>query len=325
MTMLGQLEATTNDYFMVDDKKANDLYFESEFLLDHFLKNKKGLMERPGGGLKIRVPIRYDGNTAGFYSKGDTISSDKKDAITAALFEWRHCYGNATILRIDTLLNAGAEQFIDLVWEELYGAQMSLTQILAESIFDDVGGSTERFTGVRAMCNETTTTAYGGITEAEVLSEDGTYVWEGMTKTTAEFLTADVVRTLRSDANYGLGKKSKPDLGATTETLYNSLVSQLAVQQRFVSNTESAPVKAGFTGIRFEEMDIFPSKGCPSGWFFGINSSHFGFAIHKKGMFVRTPWHIIEGSPEDKTMKIFVDGNTICNNRRAHKAHSGLT
>ena len=34
---------------------------------------------------------------------------------------------------------------------------------------------------------------------------------------------------------------------------------------------------------------------------------------------------IIEGSAQDRTFKILFDGNQVCNNRKVHKGHSGLT
>lgn len=324
MTILSQMNATTIDYFMADGKKAFDNYFLSSFTLNYFLKEKKGVFINPGGGLNIRVPLRYDGNEAGFYSRGDTISSDKKEAITAVYFPWKHAYGNGTILRVDTLENAGAEAFVNLMTEELYGAQESLTQLLANSLFDDADGSTERLTGLRALCNETATLEYGNVAENDMVAADGTKPWEGKTTSTATTVTLNVIRTLRSAADYGTGKQDEPDLGITTKTIYNIIKDILQVQQLFTTEG-SKPVKAGFTGLHFEGMDIYPERYCPSGHFFGINSNHFGAAIHQKGNFVPTKWSVIEGSPEDKTMKILFDGNLICNNRRAHHCYSALS
>ena len=62
MAILDQLDAVTNDYFMIENGKAEDNYFETSFLLDYLLKQKKGIFKRPAGGMRIRVPIRYDGN-----------------------------------------------------------------------------------------------------------------------------------------------------------------------------------------------------------------------------------------------------------------------
>jgi len=82
-----ELEAITNDYFIVDGGKATDIYFYTSFLLNYFVKQQKGLWERPDGGRNIRVPLEYDGQESGFYSRGDTISSDDRESVNAAYFE----------------------------------------------------------------------------------------------------------------------------------------------------------------------------------------------------------------------------------------------
>ena len=89
-TILEQLEATTEDYFLIEDGKAEDNYFETSFLLDYFIKQKKGIWRRPSGGEKISVPIRYDGNKSGFYTRGGTLDSTKQEAITQVNFAWKH-------------------------------------------------------------------------------------------------------------------------------------------------------------------------------------------------------------------------------------------
>jgi hypothetical protein len=92
-----ELESVTDDYFMLDDGKAADIYFQTSFLLNYLIDQKKGLWERPNGGEEIRVPLEYDGQESGFYAKGDTLSSDDRESVNAAKFEWKHAFGNATV------------------------------------------------------------------------------------------------------------------------------------------------------------------------------------------------------------------------------------
>lgn len=318
-----QLESVTNDYFMLDGGKAVDIYFDTSYFLNYFLKQQKGIWKRPSGGRNIRVPLKYDGNEAGFYGRGDTLSSDKRDNVNAAFFPWKHAYGNATILRLDTLENSGPEAMVDLAMDEIETAQLSVTKVLASSAYDDHGAGANRLTGLLAMCSETATTAYGDIAESDLVAQDGTMPWEGKTTTTTEGISTTVIRTLATTAKVRDGVGGKPNLGITTETLYNVLVDTLTVQQRYVNSAETA--KAGFTGIEFEGKTITPDDYCPSGYLFLLNTNHVGFAVHTQGFFTRGPWRVIEDSPEDKTMKIYFDGNIVCNNRKAHAAHSNLS
>jgi len=318
-----ELEAITNDYFMADGGKAVDIYFDTSFLLNYLLKQQKGLWERPDGGEKIRVPLEYDGQEAGFYSRGDTISSDDRESVNAAYYEWKHAFGNATVYRIDGLKNAGVYAKVQLVTQRVSGAQKSLTKVLAGSIYDTAGAGSNRLTGLRACCNESSTVAYGGIAEDDLVAADGTKPWEGKMITTEEDITLNVIRTMSTAAKLRDGAKGKPDLVTMPETLWNVIADILQAQQRFVDSKETA--NAGFTGLKFEGKDLAPDDYCPSGHAFALNSAHVGFAVHKSGNYMRSKWKVIPDSPEDRTMKIYWDGNLIVDNRKAHQGHSNLS
>lgn len=319
-----ELESITTDYFMLDGGSAVDIYFDTSFLLNYLMKQQKGIWERPPGGMQIRIPLEYDGQVAEWYTKGDTVSSDDRENINAAVFPWVHGYSNATVYRIDQLKNAGEYAEVQLVTQRLGSAQKSLTKLLADSIYDDSTGSTSnRLTGLRACCNETSTLAYGGIAEDDLVAADGTKPWEGKMTSTTTALSLNVLRTARSAAKIRDGANGKPDLIVTTETNWNTIADILQAQQRFTDGKETA--KAGFTGLWFEGAEIFPDDYCPASHAFFINSKHIGFAIHKKGYFMRSKWEKIPDSPEDKTMKIYWDGNMVVNNRKAHQGYSAIS
>jgi hypothetical protein len=203
------------------------------------------------------------------------------------------------------------------------GSQKSLTKLLADSIYDLPGGSSKRLTGLRALCNETSTTAYGGIQEDDLVAADGDKPWEGKMTATATSVTLNLLRTGATAAKVRDGKKGKPDLVVTTETIWNIIADMLQAQQRFTDSTATA--NAGFVGLKFEGKDVFPDDYCPSSHIFWLNTAHLGFAVHKDGNFMRTKWGKIPDSAEDKTMKIFFDGNMICDNRKAHQGYSSVT
>jgi len=321
--ILTQLDAVTNDYFMIDDGSAEDNYFETSFLLDYFLKQKKGIMKRPSGGKRIRIPIRYDGNTNGFFTRGGVLDSTKREAITEVHLPWRYTYGNGTIYWVDTMENAGPEAMIDLAMEEIEGAQESLRDLLGTSIYTGLEGDTDNLTGLNAINDTTAATAYAGYASNDIVSEDGTKVWTGGGSSTTTNLTLAAIRDIKTAAAYGKGKQARPDLIATDEANYDTLLNILQVQQRFTEGVKTA--KAGFSGVHFEGTDIFPDRYCAANQMYAINTKHFGFAVHKKGMMVRMPWEFIAGSARDKTMKILFAGNAVCNNRRAMYRHADIS
>jgi hypothetical protein len=309
-----ELESITNDYFMADNGKAIDIYFNTSFLLNYLMKQQKGIWERPDGGMKIRIPLEYDGQEAHFYTKGDTVISDDRESINACYFDWKHSYGNATVYRIDSLKNAGRYAEVQLVAQRVGGAQKSLTKLLAGSIYDLPGGDSARLTGMRACCEAT---------KDDLVSADGTKPWTGRKTTTATTLTLNLIRTAASAAKLRDGAGGKPDLVVTTETLWNIIADILQVQQRYVDGKMT--VKAGFVGLHFEGKDIFPDDYCPASHMFWLNSRHVGFAIHQEGYFMRTRWKVIPDSPEDRTLKIYWDGNLVVNNRKAHNLYSSVS
>lgn len=319
----GQLDAVTDDYFLLDDGSATDNYFNTSSLLNYFLKQQSGLFTRFDSGIYIRVPIEYDEQTGAAYERGDTVDSTDRDIVNAARFNVKHYYSNATMLRIDELENTGPLGNVTLIIQKVANAQKTITKLLADSIYNLPTGSSSELTGLRALCNETTSLAYGNIQEADLASNDGTNVWEGKMDSTAQTLTLNRIRTLASDAKVRDGNQGRPDLVITTETLYNKVLDLLQVQQRFTEGKKTA--EAGFTGVHFEGKDIFPDDYCPASHLFVLNSNYLGFAVHTKGMFMRTRWEKIQDSAEDKAMKIYWDGNMITNLRRAHKGHSSLS
>lgn len=321
-----ELQAITNDYFMADNKKAIDIYFNSSFLMYKFMDKKAGIIERPSGGLKYRIPLVYDGQEGGFYSRGETLNSDAKDILNAAYFWPKHAYANATIYRSDEQECGGEYAEVQLVNQHLEAAQKTVRKKIAQAIYLNNSDTAKEVTGLLACCFGSDSVAYGGIVATDLVDSDGNYPWVAKDTTTTEAIGLSVIRTLRSSAKISDGAGGKPDIGITTETLFNIISGILQVQQRFTEDKDTA--KAGFTNVVFEGQTITADDYLASGYFLSINSKYYGWAIHKDGFFQRTPWGDLTNAPSGvagKTMKIFWDGNQVVSNRKAHAGHSNLS
>jgi hypothetical protein len=319
-----ELESVTTDYFMADGRKAIDIYFNDSFLMDYTMNKKKGVWKRPNGGVNIRIPLEYDGQEGGFYNKTSALSSDDRESLNAAFFNWKHAYGNATIHRNDELQNAGAYAEVEMVQTKIAGAQKTARKKIAQQIYSNTSDGADEITGLTAMCFGAATAKYGNIAENDLVAADGTKPWAAVNVTAASAILLSVIRTLRSSAKVSDGPGGKPDIGLTTETLFNVISAILQNQQRFTKDTDTA--KAGFTHLIFEQMLIAADDYCNSGYFFALNSAYVGWAIHSEGYFARTPWgDLLPNGTPAKTMKIFWDGNLVCTNRKAHAGQSGLT
>lgn len=324
---LTELESITNEYFIADGKKAIDIYFNDCFLLDWLMNKKKGLFRRYDGGRRIRIPLKYDGAEGGFYSRADKLNSTDRENINAAYFWAKHAFGNATVYRTDEQENAGAYAEVELVTERIDSAQKRCKKDIADNLYNAATDTAKALTGLRSTTSETSTSAYGGIAEDDLEATDGTKPWEGKTNSTAEAVSLDIVRTIRSDAKIGDGPNGKPDIVTMNETPFNVISGILQAQQRFTSSDQ---VRAGFTNVVFEGCIIVADDyvpGTSGAWeMFALNSNFIGFAIHKQGYFVRSPWvDLLSNDIAGRSMKIFWDGNLVCSNRKAHKRHSALT
>jgi hypothetical protein len=319
-----ELEAITKAYFKADNKKAVDIYFNSSFLLDRLMNKKKGIFERPAGGLNIRVGLKYDGAEGGFYSRSSTLSSNDKVNINAAYFDWKHAYANATLYRVDELQNAGEYAEVSLATDKIETAQETLTKILANQVYSQVADGAEEVNGLGSVCLNGTSVAYGHIVPTDLVSTDASTPWAAVNTTAAAGISLAVIRTLASSAKVNDGAKGKPNLGVMPEALFNQVSAILQTQQRFTQDTDT--VKAGFTNLVFEGKILAADDYCPTGHLYLINENYIGFAIHKDGFFVRTAWgDLTPTGIAAKSMKIFWDGNMICTRRKAHAAQTNLT
>jgi len=323
MAIETQLEATTNDYFQMKDGKAEDLYTEMSFLCNYHLKDKKGNYKTHKGGRKIKIPIRFDGNASGFFTRGTPLDSTKQQAVTSVYLNWKYAYGNATIYQIDSWENAGPEAQVDLIFEEIEGAQIGLNKILATSLYNGLEGDSSNLTGLNSITDTTATTDYAEYSSNDIVSADGTKVWTGLGSSTTTGLSMNAIRTIRTAAAYGDGKLSEPDIISTTETNYNTIKNILSVSQQFTEGVKTA--KAGFSGVYFEGCDISPDRYCPASNLYAVNTKHLGFTVNPDALFKRQKWQVIAGSPNDRTMKLVFGGNLTCNNRRSCYRHSDIS
>jgi len=309
-----ELESITRDHWVTDNGKAFDNYFTSNYLIFRVMKKPK---YRPAGGVQIKVPLTYDRLTGGSFDGTDQFDVARKDIINSALFDWRHYYVNVTIVWTEELENAGPEEEVDMVLTKLDNAQETIRWDLGDGLYSDGSGNAQKdLDGLEALFDPVTSTPYGAI------ANDDMPTWSAGVDTTAEPLTSAVLRAMRTAAKIGDGSNDKPKLIVTTDDLLDSWLNQLQTQQRFQSPQAA---KAGFDGVfMIDQAEIFSDGKCPAGNCYALNDRHWGFAVHRSGMFVRTAWKVPTNQAV-KSMQILWKGNMICTRRNSHYKHSNLT
>jgi hypothetical protein len=116
--------------------------------------------------------------------------------------------------------------------------------------------------------------------------------------------------------------KDKPDMIIMYDTVVDAWLNQLQQVQRMESPSAA---KAGFSGVHMlDQAEVWADGKCPSGAGFWLNSNHWGFVIHKKGNFVRTPWKV-PTNQVTKSMQYLFKGNMVATRRNAHYYMSALT
>ena len=308
---LDEIQALTRDYWY---PRAYDNYFTSNVLVYRLLREGKKL----SGGEKIRVPIYYGGPHGGAFSASSTFDTTRYDDHNAARFTWAKHYEPVTYNINDKIQNAGPQAEVDLVMNKLDMAQKGIRDGMAAGVYGDGTGvaGTDPITGLRAMINSTTSTAYGELTEDDI-SE-----WSpGAVTTTSESLTLPVMRTLRTACEFGDGPDDTPSLFVTTKTLLDTFRGLLQPQQRF---TDDKMAKAGFRNIEFESVPVVGDGKCNSGFMYSLNENYMDFQSHQDFMFHHEPWM----RPTNQymyTMQILWVGNLVCLRRDAHGYHSNLS
>ena len=319
----GELDSITEDYYALEaDGKPVNNYFDESFNMEYFFNKKKALYELADGGDYVKIPIIFDEAAGGVYGRADGLDSDDREGIHSAKFEWKHYFANATIYRHDELKNKGPYAKAGLVASKLMMMDETIKKWIATDFYSTASEGSDSASGFRMLCNETSTTPFGGLQEDDLVSESGAKVWAGLTNSTSEAIGLGVLRTLKSDAKVGNGAKGKPDYIPMTEALFNKVKASLQAMQRYTEDKETT--KVGFTNLVFEGSLVVADDYCPSGYAFAINTNHTGIVLHEDGNFFRSKWKPLSGNVEGKTMKVLTDWNLISNRRSANKAHSNL-
>lgn len=309
-----ELESITRSYFLADDGAAFDNFFGSNYLLR---KGMKKPMRKPSGGREIKIPLSYDRMLGGSFYGADQLDTSHQTTMNSAIFNWRNYYINVTITWDEELENAGPEEEVDMVVSKLGQGQRSMEEDQADGLYSDgTGNANKDMDGLLALFNTTTTTAYGDIQESDIS------VWSANTSSTSTPITSAALRAGRTAVKIGDGKRDKPDMIIMYDTIVDAWLNQLQAAQRMESPQAA---KAGFDGVMMlDNAEVWADGKCPTAAGFFLNSRHWGFVIHKKANYVRTPWKV-PTNQVTKSMQYLWKGNMVCTRRNAHYYLSALT
>jgi len=272
-----------------------------------FINRVKG--KRTKGGRKILEALAYRTNsTFKVIAKTGTITTTPQDPYSNAEFDWKYVAGSIAYYDPDIQMNRGKEQVYSLLTNLKKDAIRSLTELIAEQLYEDDTTTVDNYSGLQLMVAEDPTTGtYGNINRATA----GNTFWANYSYDTAvtAFNTTNNGRIAMDTTYLNLVRGTEhPSLWVTTLAIYMLYHLSLTTNQRY-EDTEVA--NAGFTNIKHFQIPVIFDAYCPTGNMYALNVNHLFFNVMKG----RDAW--VEGFyPADNQLtyssKVATYGNLSC-------------
>jgi hypothetical protein len=315
---LTQLQAITDDYV---EKQVVDIYFDDCVLLYMLMNGGKfqDNLVSPGdlvdGGEKIRTMLEYNKSHSGAYGNTTKIPQSKVDILNAARFRWAGYYAANTIDLDEQVQNNGKAALVDLVFAKLRNIQKTIRDDMGTDVYAAAADSNSLL-GLGDLFNDTSSTAYGSIKEDDMAD------WKANLIETSEAISFSVMQKIRRTAKIGQNKENKPNLYITTDVLKDGFERTLQTQARYA---DVNLVNAGFDNVLFGGVPIVADDKQASGYMDALNLRNLSLKTHSKYQFTKPKWEYSKDQPDTLTANVRWIGQMVCNNRKAHCRHTGLT
>lgn len=281
---------------------------------------RKGKKKTQDGGQQLQVPVMYGKNsTARSYSGYDLLDTTPQDGITSALYAWRQFSGSISISRIEKRKNSGRAQVISLLESKIAQAEESMKEEANRMLFlDGTGNGGLDFFGLALLVED------GAAWLSSVAGIDRTVEtwWRNQfIGTVGSFATNGVnkMRTLYNSCSKG---NIHPDIGITTQSVFEFYEASMAVNERFTDT--SKPADAGFQNLKFKAMTIFYDDYCQSGSFYMLNSEYLWWMVDSQTDFITTEFQR-PINQDAQVAQILVYGNLVASNCARQGLMNGIT
>lgn len=292
-------------------KVLADNIFTSNALM--FLMKKRGNYVPYDGGVKIIEPVMYAEKAgAAAYSGYDLLSTSANEIATAAEFNPRSYAVPVVISGSDKTDNMGEAAVMNMLKNRIMNAEETLKGLLNAHLYNTAVGGTsgKELDGIGIAIDSAGT--YGNISPT-------TDTW--WVATEAAYSSA-IVSEL--DTNYytvSKGGTEKPDLGITTQTVYEKLLHEIDPVLRLTSTSLG---NVGFEAIKFRGMEVTFDEDCTSGVFYLINSKYFKLRYHTDRNFKTTPFQQ-PVNQDAEIAHILWKGALTCSARKRHAKLTGIS
>lgn len=291
------------------------------FLFD-WLK-RKGKMRLESGGEEIIQPVLYAFNdTVKSYDSYETIDLVPQTGIGNARFLWKQTAGAVTISGKERRQCNGDKQVINLLKAKTMQLELSFANWFNEALYSDgSGNSSKDIDGLGLLVSSDGTGTVGGIVA-------GTYTWWKNYNTTGGS-TAVAYDNLLSKMRTAYNTISKgvdfPDVGVTTQTVYEAFESKLVATVNYaIGIVDSRTADYGFQNLKFKGMTLSWDSDCTSGYLYMLNSNYLELVTHSDANFELSDF--VEPDNQDaKSAKMLWMGNLTVSNRAMQGVITSLT
>jgi len=256
------------------------------------------------GGVKIVEPLIYGANdTVQTYSGYDPIALTPQEGISAAEFDWKQLAGSVAINGLEEAKNSGEAAMLKLLDARVMQLEESLKDKFSNMFFAQTPGTND-FNSLPKLISNT------GIAGNIDATSTNTW-WRSYQENTAEALGISKMTTSYNTASNG---NDHPDLGITTQTLFEKYEALLPASVRY---TDTTTANAGFQNLLFKQMPVVFDTSCTAGEFYMLNSKYIQLVGMSGKWMEQTPFLRPENM-DAKYSLILSYGNLTIRNRKRH-------
>lgn len=267
-------------------------------------------IRREEGGRWLGIQLLYGKNTTvKTIGRGGTISIQKPDNITTALYNWKTLAGSLVRYYEDEEMNRGRNQIINWVKSDIRTLELSVVDHLETMLLGDgTGNGGLDFDGLGNLVSVNAGDTVAGI-------NSGTSLWWD-NKRRLYVGGNGIVAEMRTAYNTGSIGNDHPSFLFTTQTVHEmyegTLVNILRVDQ-----TPPGLGDMGFEVLRFKGAGVTFSNhaSMPSGYMYMLNERYMELVISTGSDFTMTAWKQIPNQL-DRVAQIVFRANAVVNNRR---------
>lgn len=307
------LSTTMNKY----RAKLEDNIFRANPLM--YWLQETNRVDKQDGGASLVVPIIAVNPAVSLsYTDYDAFTTQITGAqaaqLDAANYAWRQFAGVVAISGIEEAKNNGVAQVVKLLDSKVQLTELSMSEALDAMFFlNGTGNAGKDWFGLAAIVSDVNAgAAAGGNTSGFIGGIDrtaapGVTVWKSYVEATAEALTLARMTTAYNSVSKG---NDHPDLGLTTQTLFEKYEGLLQPQARY---TDMRTADGGFQNLLFKGMVLMFDLYCQSASMYFLNSKYLKLLGHTQTWFRNTPW-IKRHDMDARFMQVLSYGNMTASN-----------